>query len=539
MLPVAGDLIGGKYRIVRLIGDGGMGSVYEARHEGLRTEVALKFLHEDLAGRPGLSERFLQEARVAATIRSPHVAHVTDVDVGPNGQPYLVMELLVGESLQRRLDRDRKLPAPVAVDFALQIASGLEAAHALGVVHRDLKPDNVFVTPGTGGPLLKLIDFGIAKLYEGERGLTRAGVVMGTAEYMPPEQLYAASDVDGRADVYALGVMLFEMLSGRRPADGDDAQAIVGKVMAGQVLSLAALEPGLPQGLVELVRHATAPDRNARLASTHEMRMALAAFAGELSPAGILAAREAPLLPVAAAAPRTFLPEARDEFAKGSTEEAPALARALAGGAFGAPVGAVPVPPPVGIPFIPAPAPGARRRKRGGGAWIVVLSLLVVGGASAGSYVLWSEQNPTLPPPPLDEPTAVPSQAFTAEGEATTFVPSPTAPAPTPTPPHGEHTPAPPPVTVPAPPPTTTPTTAPAPERDGGLFPLPLPTTFPPITIPSGIPTTLPTVLPTVFPNFPGFPLTPAPTTVPGTPPTQVPGTAPTVVKGTPKKKGP
>ncbi|HEV8549658.1 MAG TPA: serine/threonine-protein kinase, partial [Polyangiaceae bacterium] len=284
MLPVAGDLIGGKYRIVRLIGDGGMGSVYEARHEGLRTEVALKFLHEDLAGRAGLSERFLQEARVAATIRSPHVAHVTDVDVGPNGQPYLVMELLVGESLQHRLDRERKLPVPVAVDFSLQIASGLEAAHALGVVHRDLKPDNVFVTPGTGGPLLKLIDFGIAKLYEGQRGLTRAGVVMGTAEYMPPEQLYAASDVDGRADVYALGVMLFEMLSGRRPADGDDAQAIVGKVMAGQVLSLAALEPGLPQGLVELVRRATAADRDARLASANELRKALAAFAGELSP---------------------------------------------------------------------------------------------------------------------------------------------------------------------------------------------------------------------------------------------------------------
>src|SRR6185295_11284776 len=241
----AGDLVGGKYRIVRLIGDGGMGSVYEARHEGLRTAVALKFLHEDLAGRPNLAERFLQEARVAATIQSPHVARVTDVDVGPSGQPYLVMELLSGESLQGRLDRERKLAPGVAVDFALQIASGLEAAHAIGVVHRDLKPDNVFVTPGSGGPLLKLIDFGIAKLYESQRGLTRAGVVMGTPEYMPPEQLYAANEVDGRADVYALGVMLFEMLSGRRPADGDDAQEIVSKVLAGNVLSLATLEPSL------------------------------------------------------------------------------------------------------------------------------------------------------------------------------------------------------------------------------------------------------------------------------------------------------
>ncbi|HTQ04697.1 MAG TPA: serine/threonine-protein kinase, partial [Polyangiaceae bacterium] len=273
MAPRAGDLIGGKYRLVRLIGDGGMGSVFEARHEGLGMSVALKFLHEDLAERPGLTDRFLREARVAATIQSPHVAHVTDVDVGQGGVPYLVMELLAGESLQHLLDREHKLAPAVAIDFALQIAAGLEAAHAVGVVHRDLKPDNVFVTPGTGGALLKLLDFGIAKLLAGQdqRGLTRAGVVMGTAEYMPPEQLYAANEVDGRADVYALGVMLFEMLSGRRPADGDDAQVIVNKVLAGEVLSLAALEPSLPPPLLELVRRATAANRDARVASAHEL----------------------------------------------------------------------------------------------------------------------------------------------------------------------------------------------------------------------------------------------------------------------------
>src|SRR5262245_56432042 len=125
----AGTIVGGKYRIVRLIGDGGMGSVYEAYHERLGTGVALKFLHADLAERPGLATRFLQEAHVAATIRSPHVAQVTDVDTAPDGRPYLVMELLSGETLQRILDRESKLPEKRAVEFALQILGGLEAAH--------------------------------------------------------------------------------------------------------------------------------------------------------------------------------------------------------------------------------------------------------------------------------------------------------------------------------------------------------------------------------------------------------------------------
>ncbi len=297
MRPTPGDIIGGKYRVVRVIGDGGMGTVYEARHEVLGTAVALKFLHAELARRTGLAQRFLQEARVSANIQSIHVTHVTDVDMTPDGTPYLVMELLHGESLQQLLDRRGKLPPNEAIDFALQTLSGLEAAHALGVVHRDLKPDNVFVTPSSGGPLLKLIDFGIAKLRasnEYQRGLTRAGAMMGTPEYMAPEQLYSAADVDHRADLFSLGVMLFEMLSARRPADGEDAPTIVGKVMAGDVLRLDACEPGLPPGLVEIVHRSIAAERDARFGSAHELRLALAPFAGELSHAGRLAATPHP-----------------------------------------------------------------------------------------------------------------------------------------------------------------------------------------------------------------------------------------------------
>jgi serine/threonine-protein kinase len=510
MLPRAGDLIGGKYRIVRLIGDGGMGSVYEARHEGLGMAVALKFLHEDLAERPGLTDRFLREARVAATIQSPHVAHVTDVDVGAGGLPYLVMELLSGESLQHVLDRERKLPPNVAVDFALQIAAGLEAAHAVGVVHRDLKPDNVFVTPSTGGALLKLLDFGIAKLLAGtdQRGLTRAGVVMGTAEYMPPEQLYAANEVDGRADVYALGVMLFEMLSGRRPADGEDAQVIVAKVLAGDVISLAALEPGLPPGLVEIVRHATAGDRALRTASAHEFRVSLARFATELSPAGTNAARAVPLEPRAAAAGRTLPPDERDHFAKGSTEQAPPLG----------PFAAVPAMPP---PYVP-PAPPAPHRVRRSYGWLYALiAIAVLGGAGAGAYAYWSDQSTSLPPPPpLDVATTPAPEAFAPEGQASTFTPS----APTPgvpatattrearePQPHEGHGPS------PEPAPTTDAGTFPVPLQLPSTFPstfppLPLPSTFPrtlPSNLPNVLPSVLPSVLPTTFPGFPGLPPSP------------------------------
>jgi predicted Ser/Thr protein kinase len=280
-----GQVISSKYKLLRLLGDGGMGSVYEAEHLRLGTHVAIKVLHSDLARRSGLIERFLQEARVSAQIRSPHVVHVTDVEATPDGIAYLVMELLQGEPLSTLEKRERTLPVATACAYTSQILEALEAAHSLGVVHRDLKPDNVFVTFDGGKPVIKLIDFGIAKLKRaegatgaGQKNLTVAGMLMGTPEYMAPEQAYSATDVDARADLYSVGVMLYEMLSGQTPAQGEDPRVVVLKVERGEVQPLVHVAPNVPPEIAGLVHRAMAPRPEMRFASAAEMRIALDAL---------------------------------------------------------------------------------------------------------------------------------------------------------------------------------------------------------------------------------------------------------------------
>jgi serine/threonine-protein kinase len=488
----SGDLFDGKYRVVRLTGEGGMGTVYEARHELLGTSVALKFLNADLADHPGVSERFLQEARIAATIASPYVARVTDVSRGPDGRPYLVMDFVTGESLERVLEREHKLPVEQACDFASQVASGLEAAHSIGAVHRDLKPANVIVTQTADGPLLKLIDFGIAKVREGSgaRGLTRTGVVLGTPEYMPPEQLFAASDVDARADVYALGVLLFEMLSGRRPAEGDGPEEIVGKVLSGEVLTLEKLEPELPPELHEIVRRATAGDRDQRFASVRELGARLERFRG---------ARES--------IPKTLPPIDEPVFGKGTTEDAPAI-HELPAPSKGATQAASMTP------FAPGPpptAPAPRRKQTRTGGVIALLVVLLVGIGAAMAVV--GSRHPGPAAPPLPPPMTTPEGPSTDPPPQTPGAASPdpgTPPIAPPASPPERRSPA-----SPATPtsPASPPNLPPAATSDAGSLPLPipLPSSFPALPSSLPFPTAFPTALPSTFPpTFPGLP--PAPT---------------------------
>ncbi|MGK3995239.1 protein kinase domain-containing protein [Sorangium sp. So ce1024] len=327
MRPQAGQVIHNKYRLVRLIGDGGMGSVYEARHEVLGTTVALKFLHPELSRRSGLVQRFLQEARVSAQIQSAHVVRVVDVDQTATGLAFIVMEYIEGKTLQTLYEElyraGVRLAYADALEYAMQMLEGVEAAHRAGVVHRDLKPDNVIITKtAKGEPLIKLLDFGIAKLKvtgELDRGLTRPGVIMGTPEYMAPEQAYSADSVDARADIFSLGVIVFEMLAGRRPVGGDEPQQIAGAYLSGQISRLSDLAPDLAPALCAAVHRAMAASPADRFATTAEFRGALEPFARAArapsaltpSPADVSLARSsASAVPAALAVPAMASPSA-------------------------------------------------------------------------------------------------------------------------------------------------------------------------------------------------------------------------------------
>src|SRR5262245_18740218 len=238
-----------------------MGVVVEARHVALDERVALKFLLENYAAHPNATARFLREARAAAKIRSEHVARVSDVETLETGAPYMVMEFLEGSDLSLVLAKRGPLPFEDAVEYVVQACDAIAVAHANGIVHRDLKPANLFLASHSdGSPLVKVLDFGISKIQSeaGADALTRTSAAMGSALYMSPEQIRQAKSVDHRTDIYALGISLFELLSGRQPFIADTFPALCVEIATGVPADLGALRPDLPSGLVTVVSRAFA-----------------------------------------------------------------------------------------------------------------------------------------------------------------------------------------------------------------------------------------------------------------------------------------
>jgi len=320
LLELIGSTLGGKYTLSRLLGAGGMGGVYAATPIAGGAEVAIKVLSvADPAARSRIAGRFAREARAVTALKSPYIVTVLDAgseDRATGPQPYLVMELLQGEDLGQRLRRDGRVPLRDALHIAAQILVALGAAHEAGVVHRDLKPDNVFLTNKDGdASACKLLDFGMSKLTPRENqtlalALTKKGMAVGTPYYMAPEQARAAEDVDGRVDLWALGAILFECLTGRPPFIGSTQEQILLAICTTDAPDVRALQPEVPSKVAKLIARALTRDRGQRFLSAWQMLSALVDVApgeGRLLPAHAFTAMDvrSPVSPAMLAPPNS------------------------------------------------------------------------------------------------------------------------------------------------------------------------------------------------------------------------------------------
>jgi len=300
MLIAAGTMLEGKYRVERLLGAGGMGSVWIAEHTTLHRPVAVKVLDSSATTRDATAvQRFLREAQTAARLRSDHIVDVLDMGKFDDGTPFLVMELLEGEALSARIRRVTRLPQGEAALLVDQLLAGLAAAHAAGVIHRDIKPDNCFIIQKNGRDHLKLLDFGISKVAPTspeapEMRMTRTGVVMGTPYYMAPEQARGAKEIDHRCDLYAAGSILYECVTGRVPFDAESVNELLFKIVLEPLVPPRALVPELDETFEAVILRGMGREANARYQTAEEFRAALTPFIGRISTGTVVVVSQPP-----------------------------------------------------------------------------------------------------------------------------------------------------------------------------------------------------------------------------------------------------
>ncbi len=274
-----GTILAGKYRIERLLGEGGMGMVVAATHLHLGTQVALKFLLAEMVGNQNMAERFMREARASALLKSEHVCRVSDVGMLDNGAPYIVMELLTGQDLAAILRTHGPLGIATAADYMLQACTAIAEAHGAGIVHRDLKPGNLFWTQKPdGSTLIKVLDFGIAKAPGSSNfSMTQTSAVMGSPGYMSPEQLKSSKDVDARSDIWSLGCVLYELVTGRPPFHGESITELALRVVMDPT---PQLPPAFPRPFEGVIARCLEKDPAKRYQNVAELAAGLAPFAG-------------------------------------------------------------------------------------------------------------------------------------------------------------------------------------------------------------------------------------------------------------------
>ncbi len=302
-----GVLIAGKYEIIEEIATGGMGVVYLAQQSGLNRSVAIKLMRASVAGSVDAAIRFTREARIAAQLSSPHIVSVVDIGLTEEGLPFIVMEHLKGRDLESHLAACGALPVSECIELARQICRGLHEAHSQGIVHRDLKPSNIFLVPEAGGGnRAVLLDFGVSKLTtQADLSLTQTGTVMGSPRYMSPEQLADSKGVDHRADIWSLGVIIYELLAGTPPYKSNTLVHLVAEILQGRPQPLREIRPDVPAGLVAIVERCLRREPQERFDNAQALAQALTSSQNDrfvstqvaISPHAMPAARRAHVAP--------------------------------------------------------------------------------------------------------------------------------------------------------------------------------------------------------------------------------------------------
>ena len=271
---IEGQILAGKYKVGELLGEGGMAQVFRATHLGLDRAVVIKLMHSSMPSMDTAMKRFEQECKVTARLDHPNVVSVFDVGTLEGRRPYLVMEFIQGESMRDFLDRETSMSIKDASTVMMQVCSGLHEAHAQGIVHRDLKPENIMLRERSDRPdWVKIVDFGIAHLKQGGQRLTRTGIAIGTVDYMSPEYL-SDKPIDHRSDIYALGVILYELIAGRCPFMAETAEAVMAKHLWGTPMPLSHYRPDLQAGCIfdQLAEKALQKEPDDRYQSVQDMK---------------------------------------------------------------------------------------------------------------------------------------------------------------------------------------------------------------------------------------------------------------------------